>query len=172
MITLPSEIEKYYYEQKELIEFSKKYSSIGHTKFKVFTGENIDEWVQSSGRWVRKLISKRAKLDNDITIISFHYDTYREDDSPKVLVLGFWKRSDTNLVCGLNLNYFSSIEKQQLFNDLHEIMSDESTQDRVRHGRNLHPDFFEKYYRTYNEDGMDIVHIEHYSFDDDSWTYA
>ena len=83
---------------------------------------------------------------------AFDYQRYRNDPSPKILVLGTYAHPVTgnNLVGGINLNYLSPRQKLQLRKQLPNLMTAKNLYDRYHLGLRTLPDIFDTYYRTYN----------------------
>lgn len=91
----------------------------------------------------------------------FSYDRFNVDPRPNALILGKWRHPNTRntLVAGINLNYLTDSQIEHLQRVLPQILStrDEdgtvrprSLKDRYWAGRELAPDIFNNFYRTYN----------------------
>lgn len=74
------------------------------------------------------------------------------DPSPDILLLGAYRHPGTgnNLVGGVNLHYLNSKQRDDLARVLPDIMGQRNLKARYWTGRNLLPDVFNNFYRTYN----------------------
>lgn len=74
------------------------------------------------------------------------------DPSPDILLLGAYRHPNTgnNLVGGINLHYLSQKQRNNLAKALPKIMHPGNLKQRYWTGRELVPDVFDNYYRTYN----------------------
>lgn len=83
----------------------------------------------------------------------FGYDGNRVNDpTPDILLLGAYRHPNTgnNLVGGINLNYITPEQRDQLAYALPEIMRQGNLKNRYWTGRKLVPEVFNNFYRTYN----------------------
>ncbi len=82
----------------------------------------------------------------------FHYDHYRHDPKPDILLLGAYQHPSTgnNLVGGVNLNYLDPQQRDSLARVLPQIMQAGNLYSRYHTGKNLLPNVFDNFYRTYN----------------------
>lgn len=82
----------------------------------------------------------------------FHYDRWQHDRQPDVLLLGSYRHPNTgnNLVGGINLNYLSKEQRDNLARALPQIMAAGNLYHRYHTGKRLLPDIFDNSYRTYN----------------------
>lgn len=82
----------------------------------------------------------------------FRYDNFDVDPTPDILLLGSYKHPNTgnNLVGGINLHYLSSPQIEQLAKALPKIMGAKNLKARYWTGRELAPEVFNEYYRTYD----------------------
>ena len=76
------------------------------------------------------------------------------DPAPDILLLGAYRHPSTgnNLVGGVNLNYITPEQRDQIARALPEIMRPNNLKGRYHAGKRLVPDVFSNYYRTYNSD--------------------
>lgn len=83
---------------------------------------------------------------------SFRYDQWKHDPRPNILLLGAYRHPNTgnNLVGGVNLNYLSSRQRDKLARALPTIMAGGNLYSRYHKGRELVPDVFDNFYRTYD----------------------
>ena len=83
----------------------------------------------------------------------FNYDNYQVDPRPSVLILGHWRhpRTRNQLVAGVNLNYLTDVEIEQLRRTLPQILKSRNLKDRYWAGRQLLPSVFNDNYRTYDK---------------------
>jgi hypothetical protein len=83
---------------------------------------------------------------------NFNYDAWRNDPKPDILLLGAYRHPNTgnNLVGGVNLNYLSSQQRDNLARALPQIMQAGNLYSRYHKGKELVPDVFDNFYRTYN----------------------
>lgn len=88
---------------------------------------------------------------------SFNYANWQNDPRPLILRLGKYNHPTTgnSLVGGVNLNYMSQSEVEDLQYYLPEILKPKNLRDRYWEGRRLLPQAFENFYRTYRSDMMD-----------------
>lgn len=86
----------------------------------------------------------------------FNYANWQSDPSPLILRLGKYVHQTTGnlLVGGINLNYLSDSEVNKLRQYLPQILESPNLRDRYWAGRNLFPEVFNNYYRTYRADLM------------------
>ncbi len=82
----------------------------------------------------------------------FKYDAYKNDPRPNILLLGSYVHPNTgnNLVGGINLNYLSNTQRDDVARALPQIMSAGNLYSRYHKGKSLLPDVFDNFYRTYN----------------------
>jgi len=83
------------------------------------------------------------------------YGAWKHDPRPHVLVLGKWRnpRTRNELVGGINLNYLSDAEIEELQKKLQQVIGpDRNLKRRYWRGRNILPGVFNKAYRTYRKD--------------------
>ena len=82
----------------------------------------------------------------------FNYDNWHNDPKPDILLLGAYKHPSTgnNLVGGINLNYLDNKTRDKLARNLPQIMEPNNLKRRYWVGRNLVPEVFNSFYRTYN----------------------
>lgn len=90
----------------------------------------------------------------------FDYDgkkTY--DPRPDALVLGAYIHPSTGnrLVGGINLNYMTNAEVNQLERILPQLTKGRNLYERYNIGRSLSPTLFTTYYRTYNADNINMI---------------
>lgn len=92
-------------------------------------------------------------------VLSFDYDTWKVDPTPKVLQLGLWMHPSTGnpLVAGVNINYLTDEQIQRLRYYLPEILRTRNLKMRYWEGMRLLPDIFTNFYRTYNRDNINVV---------------
>lgn len=81
------------------------------------------------------------------------------DPKPDVLILGAYVHPSTGnrLVGGINLNYLTSAENDELERVLPEIVKGRNLYERYNIGRLLSPTLFDTYYRTYNSDHISMI---------------
>jgi hypothetical protein len=91
--------------------------------------------------------------------IDFDYKPAQHDPSPRVLQLGQFVHPSTKntLVGGINLNYLTPDQVDQLRYYLPEILSNRNLKARYWAGRKLLPGIFNNSYRTYNRGEIDVV---------------
>lgn len=82
---------------------------------------------------------------------SFNYDSYKNDPSPDILVLGAYTHptSGNNLIGGINLNYLDKAARDDLARVLPQLMQGTNLYQRYHLGKNLLPGVFDNFYRTY-----------------------
>lgn len=83
----------------------------------------------------------------------FNYNGKKVTDfNPDILLLGAYKHPTTgnNLIGGINLNYISPKQRDEIAYALPQIMDSKDLLDRYWIGRSLLPEIFKNYYRTYN----------------------
>ena len=82
----------------------------------------------------------------------FNYDNWHQDPRPDILLLGAYRHPATNnnLVGGINLHYINQDQRDRLARSLPQIMQAKNLRQRYWVGRQLLPDIFNNYYRTYN----------------------
>jgi hypothetical protein len=83
----------------------------------------------------------------------FNYNGKKVTDfNPDILLLGAYKHPTTgnNLIGGINLNYISPKQRDQIAYALPQIINAENLLERYWIGRSLLPEIFKNYYRTYN----------------------
>lgn len=82
----------------------------------------------------------------------FNYANATQDQTPDVLVLGNYTHPSTGneLVGGINLNYLEPHDLKQLQRATPEIMRGGDLQQRYRIGKQVLPDVFDAFYRTYD----------------------
>lgn len=82
----------------------------------------------------------------------FNYGNFKADPNPDILLLGAYRHPNTgnNLVGGINLHYLNRAQIDKLARILPEIMSANNLYQRYHTGKNLAPDIFDGFYRTYN----------------------
>lgn len=82
----------------------------------------------------------------------FGYDNWHQDPTPDILLLGAYRHPSTgnNLVGGINLNYVTAKQRDQIAYALPEIMKPSNLKGRYHAGRRLVPEVFDNFYRTYN----------------------
>lgn len=95
----------------------------------------------------------------DGRIVNFKYDTFKQDPRPRVFLMGRWQHPNTGntLVAGINLNYLSDEQIKQLQDNAKEVLKPSNLKSKYWKGRELLPEIFEKYYRTYNQDHVNSV---------------
>ena len=95
-------------------------------------------------------------------VYNFEYGNYNVDPRPKVFALGRWRHPTTRniLVCGINLNYLSEDEINQLRQGLDAILAEKRLKDRYWKGMELLPGIFNNAYRTYNQSEIDNISLE------------
>lgn len=83
---------------------------------------------------------------------SFDYDSYKNDPTPEILVLGAYTHPNTgnNLVGGVNLNYLDRAQRDDLARVLPQLMKASNLYQRYHLGKRLLPGVFDNFYRTYN----------------------
>lgn len=92
------------------------------------------------------------------TVDSTYHGKQVTDPRPNVLVLGNWvNHKGTKLLCGVNLNYLDEEQILRLRTNLSSILSDRNLRRRVREIRRSMPDIFNRSYRTYNSDAVNII---------------
>ena len=86
-------------------------------------------------------------------VLRFNYERAKNDPRPRVFVLGRWRHPQTgnNLVAGINLNYLSDDELQQLYSHMGQIMKPSRLKNRWWLGYGLLPHIWLKAYRQYDE---------------------
>jgi hypothetical protein len=84
----------------------------------------------------------------------FSYANWHQDPTPDILLLGAWRHPNTKniLVGGINLHYLNEKQRDDLARILPEVMKSGNLKSRYWQGRDLLPDVFKSYYRTYNSD--------------------
>jgi hypothetical protein len=106
---------------------------------------------------VISLIIKEAKA---LPRWNFDYTGRRVyDPKPDILVLGAYVHPSTGnrLIGGINLNYLTSSENDQLEQLLPDLLKGRNLYERYNIGRLLNPLIFDTYYRTYNADHIDMI---------------
>ncbi len=95
----------------------------------------------------------------DGRIVNFKYDSFKTDPRPRVFLMGRWQHPNTGntLVAGVNLNYLDDDQIKQLQTNAVEILKPSNLKSKYWKGRELLPEIFEKYYRTYNQDNVNSV---------------
>lgn len=98
--------------------------------------------------------------------MSFDYDNWQNDPTPRVLQLGHWVHPSTGntLVGGINLNYLSDNQINSLRYYLPDILKDRKLKTRYHSGKRLLPDVFGNFYRTYNRRHINVVEPGSLSF--------
>lgn len=81
----------------------------------------------------------------------FNYDSYKNDPSPDILVLGAYTHpsSGNNLIGGVNLNYLDKDARDDLARVLPRLMQGSNLYQRYHLGKQLLPRVFKNFYRTY-----------------------
>lgn len=94
------------------------------------------------------------------------YLAFQTDPQPRILVLGHWRNPSTGrqLVGGINLNYLSDKEVEELQRVLQRILRVRSLRGRYWEGRRLMPTIFNNYYRTYDKDMVRAIRPETLKF--------
>ena len=89
-------------------------------------------------------------------VFRFKYPRFKVDKRPRVLTLGKWRnpRTDNVLVCGINLNYLSDLEIEELRKGLGQILAQKNLKKRYAAGNRLLPGIFRNAYRTYRADSI------------------
>jgi len=92
-------------------------------------------------------------------VYNFKYGNFNVDPRPKVFALGRWRHPTTRniLVCGINLNYLSEEEINQLRKALGAILAERTIKNRYWKGMELVPGVFNHAYRTYNQAEIDQI---------------
>ena len=109
-----------------------------------------------------------AKLASRITLLfegygrtyDANYENWHTDPRPLILVIGYYVNPNTQnrLMCGININNLNSDQIIELRKALPKIIgTSKSTKARYWKGRELVPEIFEKSYRTYNTDYVNII---------------
>lgn len=82
----------------------------------------------------------------------FKYDNFNVDPTPDILLLGAYTHPKTgnNLVGGINTHYLNPNQVEKLATILPKIMGGRNLKQRYWIGRQLMPDVFTDYYRTYD----------------------
>lgn len=101
-----------------------------------------------------------AKFATRITILEdgegptwdMAYSNWHNDPHPRILLLGSYRHPNTgnNLVGGVNLNYLTPQQVNNLSKVLPQIMSGRNLYQRYHRGKDALPDVFDNFYRTYN----------------------
>ena len=83
---------------------------------------------------------------------AFNYQRFRNDPTPKILLLGSYRHPATgnNLIGGINLNYLTNRQKLRLRKELPNLLKAPNLYVRYHLGLSLLPDIFDNFYRTYN----------------------
>ena len=83
---------------------------------------------------------------------SFNYQQFRNDPTPKILLLGSYRHpvSGNNLIGGINLNYLTNRQKLRLRKEIPNLIKAPNLYVRYHLGASLLPDIFDNFYRTYN----------------------
>jgi len=99
-------------------------------------------------------------------VMKTRYGEFKVDPKPRVLVLGKWKHPSTRnvLVGGVNLNYLNDRQVDHLQKVLKRVLATRRLKDRYWRGRDLAPDIFNNYYRTYNKKYIHAVTPETLKF--------
>ena len=86
--------------------------------------------------------------------LRFNYPNFKHDPTPDVLMLGNYDHPNTGneLIGGINLNYLSKHQMDDLAKALPKILEPSNLYGRYWAGRRLVPDIFKNFYRTYNND--------------------
>lgn len=104
-------------------------------------------------------------------VLNFSYDKFKGDPNPRILYLGKWRnrKTGTNIVGGVNLNYLSDDQVDKLRQNLRAILrAGRTLKARWKKGNELLPDIFSNTggrankgaYRTYN---ADMIHVRNQS---------
>lgn len=93
-------------------------------------------------------------LEGYARTLSTDYPNWQVDPNPTILKLGEWRHPTTKnlLLGGINLNYLTDTEIEQLRYYLPEILRHNTLKQRYWAGRRLVPNAFDDYYRTYRTD--------------------
>ncbi len=83
---------------------------------------------------------------------SFPYSNWKHDHTPSILLLGAYTHptSGNNLVGGINLNYLTAQQRDDLARKLPQLMTATNLYQRCHLGKQIMPDIFKNYYRTYD----------------------
>ena len=105
------------------------------------------------------VLKDRVLMEGYGRVVNTSYSHPQVDPRPDVLVLGRWKHPNTGnlLVCGTNLHYLSDDQILRLRKNLPAILADKNLRRRVRTLRRLMPDVFDRSYRTYRADRINII---------------
>jgi hypothetical protein len=108
---------------------------------------------------VRGAVYNQVIMDGYGRVYNFSYPSYNIDPRPRVLVLGHWRHptSGNQLVAGLNLNYLTGTQMQQLQQVLPQLLHSRNLRQRYWTGRRLLPQVFNNFYRTYRRDFIDAI---------------
>lgn len=108
------------------------------------------------------LISVKESYDlyDSVTILEngegprwrFNYNNFKNDPKPDILLLGAYRHPTTgnNLVGGINLHYLTKQQIEDLAKVLPRIMAANNLYYRYHTGKQLLPEVFTKFYRTYD----------------------
>lgn len=80
------------------------------------------------------------------------YSNWKNDPHPRILLLGSYRHPNTgnNLVGGVNLNYLTPQQVNNLSKVLPKIMGGNNLYQRYHRGKDVLPDVFDNFYRTYD----------------------
>jgi hypothetical protein len=159
---LPEEIRAFYEKRQVPITRVLRVGLLFTRKFKVHRGDNKhDLWQKNLGRWSKVIDAvddDLASTKDEATIIKFKY-VDGTDTFPLVLVLSQYQhqRTDTCLVCGINLHYLGPKLHAKLMESLPDLLQQEDGTKRYRYGMEHLPQVFRTGYRAYDERMM--LHI-------------
>jgi hypothetical protein len=126
----------------------------------------LDRWACVDDDWKLVLEGQYHLTESDVrsdkvTIVDFRYFRGNNDDEPKIIYLGTWEREDKNLVCGINLNYLTEEQEQDLKGRIGLALLQPTVQGRVEVLRSFLADLeiFEIAYRTYDDRYIRIKEI-------------
>jgi hypothetical protein len=149
MLSIPDEINSYYYAKKEeiyRITFNKKGDYA-----KVYRSDSIyDMWHHTKWKWE---VYKKDILSYSLTpktIISFNY---KDNEPIRLIVFAKYDHPSTGntLISGINLNKLTEKEIQEIIDNYDTIFNEDTVNMIIMECNLLIPDVFRKGYRTFDE---------------------
>ncbi len=103
----------------------------------------------------------RVMIEGYFRVLDTRYTTPKVDPTPKIIQLGKWTHPNTGnlLVGGINLNYLTDNQIEELRYYAPEISQHKTLKSRYWAGRRLLPDIFNNYYRTYKNQNIEVVDL-------------
>lgn len=99
-------------------------------------------------------VPRLLREDDSLDFYNFKYANFKLDPSPRVIVLGSYRFPTTGntVVGGVNINYMTQKELEELAKVLPTILKANGLRNRYRVGLRLAPYQFKNFYRTYSQE--------------------